>query len=229
MRIGILHSDDDGQPQGGGATPSTVLAQYGGDAVKIAEKLATVLTDNYDLREQRRELKRQLAEAQRAAPTEGARVLSVDEAAAYDAYAALGTPAEVQAALDAKAAAEGKLTALERDATLRDVRDATGYDLEVLRDIGGAEWQYTISSDPDSGARVVTVKDGDTELPIDQHPKVQKFLPALKPQASAPAGTPFPRQSAGTPPSRDLAGEFIARQEARRAQQPNPLMKQGAS
>ena len=113
------------------------------------------------------------------------------------------------------------------------MRDVTGYDLDILRDIGGAEWQYTIKEEPidDKPQRVVYVKDGDTELPIDQHPKVQKFLPALKPAAAAaPAGTAYVKQGGGaqTQPG-DLAARFMQQQEERRKAQVNPLMpKQGA-
>lgn len=231
MLIRYLHSSDDGQPEGGDAgdiKASDIINRYGtgaDSALRLAEKVADLENKLYRLRETKRALTQERDELKAKLPADGAVVVAQDDAAALEAYRALGKPEEVKAALDAKAAAEGKLHTLERDATLRDVREVTGFDLDVLREIGGAEWQYTIKTETgDAGdVRRVYVNDGSQEVAIDQHPKVQKFLPALKPSAPAPVGTPFPRQSAGSAPAGDLAARFIEQQAAKRAQQPNPL------
>ena len=235
----LYHAEDDGQPQGGdvddppaGKVRASDLRQQLGSTVdeqalmRLLEKQADLLTDNHKLRERLRA---------RPEVPKGARVLTTDEAAAYDAYVALGKPDEVSAKLTTAEQASADLTTLRRDATLRDVRDATGYDLDVLKDIGGAEWSYRIADETieDKPAKVVYVKDGDQEQRIDQHPKVQRFLPALKPSGTTPPpppGQPYPRQgaSSGTTAG-DMAGRFIQQQEERRKAQPNPLMpKQGA-
>lgn len=235
----LYHAEDDGLPQGGdvddppaGKVRASDLRQQLGQNIdeqalmRLLEKQADLLSDNHKLREKLRV---------RPEVPKGARVLTTEEAAAYDAYVSLGKPDEVKGKLTTAEQASADLTSLRRDATLRDVRDATGYDLDVLKDIGGAEWSYRIADETieDKPAKVVYVKDGDQEQRIDQHPKVQRFLPALKPSGTTPPpppGQPYPRQGGGTPPpAGDLATRFIQQQEERRAKQPNPLMpKQGA-
>lgn len=206
MLIRHFHTEDDGQPQGGESSGAAELpakvrasdlrAQLGStvneqDLMRLLEKQADLFNDNKRYREK-------LSKMQDV--PKGARVLTADEAALFDAYAALGTPDALKGAQAAATEAQDKLAGLQRDATLRDVRDVTGYDLDILRDIGGAEWQYSIKDEGTEAEpqRVVYVKDGDTEQRIDQHPKVQRVLPALKPAAaSQPTAPPYPRQSAG--------------------------------
>ena len=232
------HAEDDGQPQGGDiddppagkVRASDLRSQLGQNIdeqalMRLLEKQADLLSDNHKLREKLRA---------RPEVPKGARVLTADEATAYDAYATLGTPDEVKGKLATAEQASADLATLRRDATLRDVRDATGYDLDVLKDIGGADWQYTIKEETvdEKPAKVVYITDGGQEQRIDQHPKVQRFLPALKPSDAdpPPPGQPYPRQNGGTPPpAGDLATRFLQQQEERRKAQSNPLMpKQGA-
>lgn len=218
----LTYAEDDGQPQGGGADdqPSdggrvraSELRQQLGQSVdeqslmRLLEKQADLLTDNHKLRERVRKMRELPANAV---------VLSGDDASAWEAYRVLGKPDELKQHLTAKSTVEQELITLKRDATLRDVRDATGYDLDVLRDIGGAEWQYTIKEEQvgDAKQKVVYVKDGDKEQRIDEHPKVQRFLPALKPQvaqgsqaAQASGGTSFVPQNVGGKPPAQNAGK----------------------
>lgn len=196
MLIQFLHSPDDGQPDGGdsgdgGAVrASDVLNRYGKNdeaALRLAEKLADAENTLYKLREKNRTLRQDNDALKAKLPADGAVVVPQADAAALDAYRALGTPDTLKQALDAKTTAEGELSTLRRDATLRDVQEATGFDRDVLREIGGA-WEYTIKQEQIDGkdVRAVYVKDGDQETRIDQHPKVVKFLPALKPNAATP-------------------------------------------
>ena len=109
MRYPILfhEADTDAEPQSGSSgkvRASDVLEQFGRDAIRLAEKLADVQSDNYRLRNERRDLKQQLTEAQGKAPAADARLLTADEAKAYDAYAALGTPDALKQAIDANGA-----------------------------------------------------------------------------------------------------------------------------
>lgn len=231
MLIRHFHSEDDGQPQGGEPSrASDMLDRYGRDALKLAEKLAEVQSDNYSLREKNRTLRQELKDTAAKAAPDGAVLMTAEDAAALGAYRALGTPDALKGAQAAATEAQDKLAGLQRDATLRDVRDVTGYDLDILRDIGGAEWQYSIKDEGTEAEpqRVVYVKDGDTEQRIDQHPKVQRVLPALKPAAaSQPAAQPYPRQSAGGR-APDMAQQFLDQKQARNAALPNPLApKQG--
>ena len=110
-----MYAEDDGQPQGGeGQQPSDLLDRYGKDALKLAEKLADAQRDNYRLREKNRTLTAELTDAKGKAPADGARVLSKDEAAAYDAYTALGAPAALKTQLDTAQGAQG-VTTIEQE------------------------------------------------------------------------------------------------------------------
>jgi hypothetical protein len=229
-------ADDDGgsggtgDPPEGKIKPSDILNRYGNtaeSALRMAEKLSEAENANYRLRTKNRDLTTERDALQSRQPADGGRVLTKAEADAYDAYVALGKkPGEVKAELDAAATATQELTTLRRKAQLHDVHALTGFDPDVLEDIGPS-WEFVTKEE--SGAKVVYVKEGDTEQRIDQHPKVVKFMPALKPaqqQADPPArNTSFIQQHGGTAPAGDMAAQFIKAQEERRKAQPNPLLK----
>ena len=194
MLIQFLHAPDDGQPDGGdtdggGAVrASDVLNRYGKNdeaALRLAEKLAEAENTLYKLREKNRALRQDHETLKAKLPADGAVVLAPSDVADLEAYRALGTPATLKQTIEAKTAADGELSTLRRDATLRDVQEATGFDRDVLRDIGADAWQYTIKHEQVDGkdARRVYVTDGDAETLIEEHPKIKKFLPSLKPAA----------------------------------------------
>lgn len=233
-----LH-DDEPTEQPGGDEPegkvkaSDILNRYGTNeaaALRLAELYADAQNTLYRQRVKNRTLTDERDALRAKLPADGAVLMIAEDADALEAYRALGTPDALKGAQAAATEAQDKLAGLQRDATLRDVRDVTGYDLDILRDIGGAEWQYSIKDEGTEAEprRVVYVKDGDTEQRIDQHPKVRRVLPALKPAAaSQPAAQPYPRQSAGGR-APDMAQQFLDQKQARNAALPNPLApKQG--
>lgn len=235
MFLRYYAADDDGgsgagDPPEGKIKPSDILARYGQtaeSALRMAEKLAESENANWQLREKNRTLRQERDTLKDKQPGEGAVVLSADEAKDFDAYRTLGKKAgEIKAALDAATDATNKLTQYERDALLRDVQDATGFDRDVLSEIGQG-WVFRIADE--GSAKVVYVKDGDQETRIDQHPKVQKFMPALKkPEADLsvpPRNTSFVQQHGGQGAAGDPAAQFIQKQAEKRAAQPNPLLK----
>ena len=174
----------------GDVKASDIVNRYGNtadSALRLAEKVADLENKLYRQREKNRAVTTERDELKAKLPADGAVVVAKDDVAELETYRALGKAAELKQALDAKQAAEHELTGLKRDATLRDVQEATGFDRDVLKDIGGAEWQYTIKTEQVDGKdeRRVYVKDGDAETLIEDHPKVKRFLPALKP-ASEP-------------------------------------------
>ena len=116
-------------PQGGSSgktRASDVLEQYGRDALRLAEKLADVQSDNYRLREERRTLKQRLAETTGKVPASDARVLTKDEADEYSAYVALGKPAAIKQAIDANGVATAELTKLRRTRNYAPLRRQPG-------------------------------------------------------------------------------------------------------
>jgi hypothetical protein len=176
----------DADPQGGSSgkvRASDVLEQFGRDAIRIAEKLADVQSDNHRLREERRNLKQQLTEAQGKAPAADTRVLSADEAKAYDAYAALGKPADIKSALDTKGTAEQELVALKREKALAKAAEAAGYKASVLTTLAG---DLDIQVRPvKDGKPLVVVVSGTEETALADWAKENwaDFLPALSAQS----------------------------------------------
>lgn len=185
MRI-TLHpfheADTDADPQGGSSgktRASDVLEQYGRDALRLAEKLADVQSDNYRLREERRGLKQQLTDANGKVPAADVKVLTKDEAALWDAYATLGKPDAIKQAIDLNGDATAKLAKLEREKALGQAADAAGFKPAVLLTLAGDLDIQTKAKDGKPHA--VVVMDGkDTALTDYAAQQWADFLPALR-------------------------------------------------
>lgn len=165
-----------------------LLQRHQGDPFAV---IATLMGENAQLREARRQLQGQI-------PAQGAVVLAGEDATRWQAYAALGAPAEVQAALAERDTTKRELTQLRRDLELRDVAaigdGTTPYKLAVLQQLAG-DTQFAIKEAVVGGraVRSVVVKDGDKEVPLAEYAKARwaDFLPALATAATRPAiGTP---------------------------------------
>jgi hypothetical protein len=165
-------ADTDADPQGGSSgkvRASDVLEQFGRDAIRIAEKLADVQSDNHRLREERRNLKQQLTEAQGKAPADGAVILTADESKVYAAYTALGKPDALKQALETKGTAEQELTALKREKALAKAAEAAGFSATVLTTLAG---DLDIQVRPvKDGKPLVVVVDGAEEIALVDYAK----------------------------------------------------------
>ncbi len=235
----IYHAPDDGDdPQGGDSPkrprPSDLAAQYHNDAMRVSERLAEVLDDNYKLREKNRTLTADLATAKANTPADGARVLSKDEAALWEAYTALGAPDALKQQLATAEGAQAELSTLKRERTIAAAAEAAGYTgkagtLAKLPSLAGKDLVVKdVEIDGKKAKQAFVVADGKEHALADyitEHDP--EFLPALTAEAAKPAGTPFVRQSAGSDaPAGDMAARHIHQQEERRKAQPNPLMPQ---
>lgn len=166
-----------------------ILSRHQGDPFAV---IATLMGENAQLRETRRTLQGQI-------PAHGAVVLSGEDATRWQAYSAMGAPADLQTALTERDQARTELGALKRDLELRDVAaigDGTQpYKLAVLKQLVGAA-EFVIKDELANGqtVRKVFVKDGDKETPLGDYAKAKwpDFLPAL--QAGA-----VPSRAIGTP------------------------------
>ena len=181
---------DDAKPRA-----SDILDRHGSDAIKLAERLATREGDNYQLREERRQLREQLAQLQGKLPADGAVVLAGDDATAWEAYRALGKLDELQAALSERETTKSELTTLKRDLELRDVAQIANYKIAVLKQLAG-DAQFAIKEA--DGKKSIVVKDGEKETPLADYAKARwaDFLPALQlaPEKAA-IGTPLTRNA----------------------------------
>ena len=218
--ISRYHADDDGTGSGGSGTgddqgkvkPSDILARYGQtaeSALRMAEKLAESENANYGLRDKNRTLRSERDDLKGKAPADSTRVLSADEAKAFDAFVALGKPAaEIKQALEASGDATAKLSKLERDSQIRDAANAHGYSpaaLGKLPSLANAALvlkDETVDEKPVKRA-YVTADGKETALDayIQQHDP--EFLPSLKVEAQPSQqqqqtrGTSFVQQHAG--------------------------------
>ena len=234
----IYHAPDDGDdPQGGESSkrprPSDLAAQYHNDAMRVSERLAEVLDDNYKLREKNRTLTADLATAKANTPADGARVLSKDEAALWEAYTALGAPDALKQQLATAEGAQAELSTLKRERTIAAAAEAAGYTgkagtLAKLPSLAGKDLVVKdVEIDGKKAKQAFVVADGKEHALaayITEHDP--EFLPALTTEAAKPAGTQFVRQSAGNEAASDMAARHIHQQEERRKAQPNPLMPQ---
>jgi hypothetical protein len=213
----FLHAPDDGQPQGGESEqrdrPSDLLERYGKDALRLAEKLAEAQRDNYRLREKNRMLTTELADAKGKAPADGARVLSKDEAAQWEAYTALGAPAALKTQIDTAQGAQGELAILKRERTIADAAAAQKWPAATLAKLPSLKDKDLIVKDVEiDGTKVkqaFVAHDG-KEHPLAEYVTTHdpEFLPALAAEAAiaqSGGGTPFVRQSAGAPPAKQSA------------------------
>lgn len=170
-------------------------------------------------------------------------VLSDDDRAAFEAFKALGkTPAEITAALSASETSATELATLKRDAALRDVAEAAGANVRVLRDrAGDLAFEIRDEKRDDQNVKVVYVKDGDTAKPLREYAEAHwsDYLPVLFPantgqtgQQSTTATTaretapivPFPAQhGGGAATASDPLAAFLEAQNKAAAEAPNPL------
>jgi hypothetical protein len=186
----VLHNTDPGNPGGGagGQDPASafqrLLDQNKNDGLAVASKL---FDENFQLREKNRELKGKL-------PTDGAVVLSADDAKEWQAFKALDKKAEdVKKALDSSAELEKQNKELAGMESLRELSDI-GLDgsklkISVLKDqmqrFPDAELTFKSEKDKDGNeAKVAYIKpDKDskelafTEFATD---KFADYLPSLK-------------------------------------------------
>jgi hypothetical protein len=232
MLIRFLHPlwEDDGgadggdKDEGGKVRASDLRSQLGatpdeGALMRLLEKHAEVLTDNSQLRAQRRTLRQEVTDLKAKQPVEGGRVLTKEEAAAYDAYVALGEPAKVKTSLEAAATATQRLTALERTDALRAAAEAHGYKAGVLGELRSLDGKAIETREMEVEGQKVKrafVKDGATEtlLPDYLSQQAPDVLAALAAEPPPPAGTSYVAQSVGGKPAPTNPGKaYVATQK----------------
>lgn len=214
-----------------------LLAKANGDAMGVAGLL---YSENFQYREQLRQLKEQLAQAQAKAPGEGAVVLTPEQAKAWTAYQALGTVEIVTQGLKEKETAQGELRTLRREQTLRQAAETCGFDADVLGTLaGGLEFVLQDVTAEGKTVKAAFVKDAQgAQVRLEEYArqKWEKFTPALIPArgqggggqwsgASGQQGTKLPAMNAGGggQPA-DVVAAFLQAQEKAAAGKANPLL-----
>jgi hypothetical protein len=229
-----------GDPPGGGGDPprpkaSELLNQYNGDAVRMAEKLAEVLGDNATLREQRRDLRAEVTTLKGSQAPEGAVILTGDDAAAYQAYQALGKPGDLTKRLADGDAAITSTAQLERDALVAEAAAVAGYKPSVLKDRAGDLPLVVreVTEDGKAVKRAFVAPQGQGEQELTAYAQAQwgDYLPALvASQAQPRQGIAYPTTpgGGGQRPA-DPVGAFLTQRNERAAAAPNPLQPRAAT
>lgn len=207
-----------------------VLTQYGNDAVRMADRVAALEGENYRYREQRRELQDEVKALKANQRPEGATILTGDEATAYDAYKALGKPAEIKTRLDERDTLATEVTTAKRDGTLRDAAQRYGYDYDALRAHSG-DLALTAQEVEEDGKRVTKYRAGEGTAQTDLAEWVAK-QPAYVGRALAVAdtqqgqqagGVRYPAQGSGEHRPASTLDDFIARRNEQAEKAHNPL------
>jgi hypothetical protein len=233
------YEPDSGNPSGGnpgGGTSANqaddrqnlqgLLQRHNNDAMAV---IATLLTENHGLRDERRTLRGQL-------PAQGAVVLSAEDAVRWQTYQQLGAVDALTQQLQGAQTAQTELASLRRESLLGKVQEVSGYKASVLGKLPGADkLDFQIREVEQDGKKeqTVVVKEsgtagsgGDKETPLADYAKTHwaDFLPALQAtQAQQSAGTTFVRQDAsGTAPAGALDA-YAKRFQEQRDAAPNPL------
>lgn len=199
------NADDDTDPAGGESgkvRASDLRAQLGNQVdeqslMRLLEKHAEVLSDNAQLRNQRRNLREEVSTLKGKVPADGSVILAADKAALLTAYEALGEPGQVKTALEQAAGALTELSSLKRLETIRAAAEAHGYKANALGKLPSlASAVITIKDEKENGKPIrrayVTVDDKDIALPayIEQHDP--ELLPALSSEKGAGDGVGSP-------------------------------------
>ena len=197
------------QSQGASEIPqglAAMIAKNNNDALKVAEMLHG---DNFQLREQNRQLKAQV---------EGAVVLREADKSAWEQYRALGTPADIAKKL--------------RQGDLDRIAGKAGYNPQVFADLdnmAGGKLVYEVKTETVDGKAQerVYVKDGSDASATPQligdfmTAKYAAYLPALQPQkADGARGVSFPPMGTGSnsqpPTSKAVAQSTLDKKYARK-------------
>lgn len=197
--------DGGANPQGGSAQddppigkqqPSDVLDRLGRDPLKLAEKLAEALEDNYKLRDERRRLKAERGDLEKRLAPEGAVILTSDDAAAWAAYRELGSAADLKTALAERADLAGKVAKRERQDQIVTAAKVAGFDADVLATLVG-DAALTVKELGEGKDRkavaYIAGSDGKEHALTDYAAQAWgKFLPALAPQQRSGDGVGSP-------------------------------------
>ena len=194
--------DDDDDSGGGGQTPNVAaLVARAGNADAAVMQL---MQENYQLRQNRRELRAQLKDATGKLPQDGTTVLTAEQAKEWGEYQKLGKPADVAKIITDGTKAIETMTTRERADHVRGVAAQVGYNPDVLAQLATMNNVEITSREVtmEGGTKVTAfyVKDGqgvETDIRAYATQNWQAFLPSL--QQTQQGGQPAPGQQQPQP------------------------------
>lgn len=192
-----------------------LISRSGGDVAAVT----LLMSENRDYRARIREL-------ERAAPPEGATVLSGDDARAWEAYRALGAPEAVQGIVAERDRLAGEVAAAARREALREAAAVAGYRAPVLERLAG-EVEIAVEGEGEN-RRAVVRREGQAPVPLTDYAAQEwsDFLPALTVAPTPPGARDFVRQDSGTGAGSLSPIEAAIAANRAAATAPNALTKQ---
>lgn len=174
-----------------------MLAKHNNDWAIVASEL---YTQTAKLREDRRDLRSQIATLEGKLPKDTDLVLSGDDKALYERFKALGTPDEIQTKLDAAVTLERSLI-VNRLATKHSLKES------VLAKLLPADAEIVVVGEGD--AAVFQIKQGDKSQTVDDMIKGPwaDFAPALQVTQEKRGITVLGQSGGGNP---DGATDYVA-------------------
>lgn len=220
----------------------TLLIQYGGE--ENAVNLARYLYDeNHSVRVKLKEAREGL-DAFKTRNPEGSVVLHGQDLADYNAWKALGKPAEIKAQLEEATKTKTELATAKATAARTKAAELLGFNGAVLQDrLEIAKLDLEIQEETDAAgakkpiAKVRKAGDANAQwesLAVVAERDWKDHLPALKVGGSSSSSAsdpiiPFPNNGAsGGSGAQSAVASFIKRNAEAAAQAPNPLLPQGA-
>lgn len=209
-----------------------LLERHDNDSTNVGLLL---FAENKELRDQNRAL-------QGKVPKEGSVVLSTEEATAWNAYQALGSPADLQKTVDDHATLQGSVAQMQRESLLNSIAEQVGFKPKVLAQLDrmakaqGKDLAFSTRETTNQDGKAIPVayvKDGTLEKPLTDYAESEwaDFLPSLRAAAPSGNGAPalpaprFPTQHPGSSaPPPDLVTQILNEQAEARAKQVNPLL-----
>ncbi|WP_027480536.1 hypothetical protein [Deinococcus pimensis] len=168
-----------------GAAAQRLLDRHNGDFKAVIDKL---LDEAHGYREKIRTL---TADVEKSKLPDGSVVLTKEQAAAWEAYQALGKPEDVKKNVEDGRVALDKLAGVEKRAQLDKVAKAMNWDPETFAELdtlaGGLTWDVQEVTKGDQKVTQVSVKGADgktTDADAFAEERWKKFLPVLKLEAS---------------------------------------------
>lgn len=217
------------------------LAQCGGSHEALAKKLWVEALTN---RQRHSETKQELI-ALKARIPDGSLVLIGEDVTNFNAFKALGKPAEVKAKLDSLTTIQGELATAKKKEARSAAAKAHGFNAAILSDrldIAQFDLEMREVTEGTTKKQVAHVrKAGDDKavwelLPVVAERDWKDYLPALKASSGdggsggqgAGNGIEFPNNGAGAGNAGSVVDRFIANRDKANAARPNPLGAKGA-
>lgn len=165
-----------------------------------------LLRDNFEQRDQLRDVRRELKEAREAIPPEDAVVLTGEEAEAWEPVLERGDPEEVASALEERDELSEELTGLRRDRRIDAAADAHGLNAGPLRRLAeqdglDVKLEEEETEDGETVQRAVVTNGDEDADPVALEDYAEQnwsdFLPALQAEDSGGGGSEDEGSSGG--------------------------------